>query len=153
MEYLSARVIKLTAALPSALKVNMTPKAMQNLSDKGEGARPARVGKDSGGVAPAGRRPTSGATKPSGKNTGGTAKDGKNVTGIANRTETRAESRRARIAIKHLQGTVRKVAKSCTEIKEKLNMMEDKAMAVEADLKSLKEQLESHGGQLTDIMW
>ncbi|KAJ1198641.1 hypothetical protein NDU88_002480 [Pleurodeles waltl] len=35
-------------------------------------------------------------------------------------TETRIESRRARIATKRLQGTVRKVAKSCTEIETKL---------------------------------
>ncbi|KAJ1151707.1 hypothetical protein NDU88_004487 [Pleurodeles waltl] len=68
-------------------------------------------------------------------------------------TETRAESRRARIATKRLQGAVRKVAKSRTEIEEKLNTMEDRTTAVEADVKALKEQLESHGGQLTDIMW
>ncbi|KAJ1115658.1 hypothetical protein NDU88_003880 [Pleurodeles waltl] len=35
-------------------------------------------------------------------------------------TETRIESRRARIATKRLQGTVHKVAKSCTEIEAKL---------------------------------
>ncbi|KAJ1119322.1 hypothetical protein NDU88_007508 [Pleurodeles waltl] len=35
-------------------------------------------------------------------------------------TETRIESRRARVATKRLQGTVRKVEKSCTEIEAKL---------------------------------
>ncbi|KAJ1172401.1 hypothetical protein NDU88_004248 [Pleurodeles waltl] len=68
-------------------------------------------------------------------------------------TETRAESRRAQVATKRLQGAVRKVVKSCTEIEEKLNKMEDRTMAVEADVEALKEQSESHGGQLTDIMW
>ncbi|KAJ1204266.1 hypothetical protein NDU88_008047 [Pleurodeles waltl] len=35
-------------------------------------------------------------------------------------TETRAESRRATVATKRLQGTVRKVVKSCIEIEGKL---------------------------------
>ncbi|KAJ1158238.1 hypothetical protein NDU88_010931 [Pleurodeles waltl] len=36
-------------------------------------------------------------------------------------TETRIESRRARVSTKRLQGTVRKVAKSCMEIEAKLS--------------------------------
>ncbi|KAJ1123902.1 hypothetical protein NDU88_002369 [Pleurodeles waltl] len=68
-------------------------------------------------------------------------------------TETRVESRRARIATKRLQGTVRKVVKSCIEIEEKLNTMEQRMMVVEADVVALREQCESHGGQLTGIMW
>ncbi|KAJ1213828.1 hypothetical protein NDU88_001459 [Pleurodeles waltl] len=46
-------------------------------------------------------------------------------------TETRAESRRARMATKLLQGTVRKVVKSCAEIEEKLCLMEERTTAVE----------------------
>ncbi|KAJ1156228.1 hypothetical protein NDU88_008952 [Pleurodeles waltl] len=68
-------------------------------------------------------------------------------------TETRAESRRARNATKHLQGAVRKAVKSCTETEEKLSVMENRTAAVEADIEALKEQTETHGGQLTDIMW
>ncbi|KAJ1110035.1 hypothetical protein NDU88_007390 [Pleurodeles waltl] len=153
----------------------MVPKIIQNFGDKGEGARLTRAGKDSGDAAPAGRRPASGATKLCGKNTCGTAKNGKNATGVSpqdsmgkdksqpvitcfltggtQERETRAESRRARITTKRLQDVVHKVAKSCTEIKEKLNIMEDRTTAVEVDVEALKEQLESHGGQLTDIMW
>ncbi|KAJ1178467.1 hypothetical protein NDU88_003713 [Pleurodeles waltl] len=67
-------------------------------------------------------------------------------------TETRVESRLPRIATKRLQGTVRKVVKSCLEIEEKLNTMEERAMAVEADVEALREQCVLHGGQLTDIM-
>ncbi|KAJ1165458.1 hypothetical protein NDU88_005886 [Pleurodeles waltl] len=67
-------------------------------------------------------------------------------------TELRAKSRRARIATKHLQGAVHKVVKSCTEIEEKLSAMENRTAAVEADIEALKEQTETHGGQLTDIM-
>ncbi|KAJ1135485.1 hypothetical protein NDU88_001924 [Pleurodeles waltl] len=55
-------------------------------------------------------------------------------------TETRIESRRARIATKRLQGMVRKVAKSCTEIKAKLCSMEERIVAVEEDVDTLKEQ-------------
>ncbi|KAJ1216084.1 hypothetical protein NDU88_003690 [Pleurodeles waltl] len=68
-------------------------------------------------------------------------------------TETRIESRRARIATKRLQGTVRKVAKSCTEIEAKLCSMEERIVAVEEDVDTLKEQNAARDGQLTDVMW
>ncbi|KAJ1126273.1 hypothetical protein NDU88_004681 [Pleurodeles waltl] len=67
-------------------------------------------------------------------------------------TETRAESRRARMATKHLQGTVRKVVKSCAEIEGKLSSMEERTMAVEGETEALRAQTTTHG-QLTDIMW
>ncbi|KAJ1084385.1 hypothetical protein NDU88_004534 [Pleurodeles waltl] len=68
-------------------------------------------------------------------------------------TETRIESRRARIATKKLQGAVRKVAKSCTEIEAKLCSMEDRIVAVEEDMDTLKEQNAERDGQMTDVMW
>ncbi|KAJ1213287.1 hypothetical protein NDU88_000925 [Pleurodeles waltl] len=68
-------------------------------------------------------------------------------------TETRAESWRARMAIKQLQGAVRKVAKSCVEIEEKLSTTENRISIVEAEVEVLKEQAETHIGKLTDIMW
>ncbi|KAJ1208933.1 hypothetical protein NDU88_004312 [Pleurodeles waltl] len=49
-------------------------------------------------------------------------------------TKTRVESRQARMATKRLQGTVRKVVKSCLEIEEKLSTMEERTIAVEADV-------------------
>ncbi|KAJ1088419.1 hypothetical protein NDU88_001576 [Pleurodeles waltl] len=68
-------------------------------------------------------------------------------------TETRIESRRARVATKRLQGSVRKVAKSCTEIEAKLCSMEDRIVAVEEDMDTLKEQNAARDGQLTDVVW
>ncbi|KAJ1150671.1 hypothetical protein NDU88_003461 [Pleurodeles waltl] len=68
-------------------------------------------------------------------------------------TETRIESRSARIATKRLQGSVRKVAKSCTEIEAKLCSMEERIVAVEEDMDTLKEQSSARDGQLTDVMW
>ncbi|KAJ1114337.1 hypothetical protein NDU88_002575 [Pleurodeles waltl] len=68
-------------------------------------------------------------------------------------TETRAESRRARIATKRLQGTVHKVVKSCIEIEGKLSVMEERTMAVEADVVALREQTTAHDGLLNYIMW
>ncbi|KAJ1170784.1 hypothetical protein NDU88_002656 [Pleurodeles waltl] len=68
-------------------------------------------------------------------------------------TKTRVESRWAWMATKRLQGTVRKVVKSCIEIEEKLSTMEARTMAVEADVEALREQSVAHDGQLTDIMW
>ncbi|KAJ1202777.1 hypothetical protein NDU88_006573 [Pleurodeles waltl] len=67
-------------------------------------------------------------------------------------TEARIENRRARVATKRLQGTVRKVAKSCTEIEVKLNTIEERTAAVEADVEALREQCVTQEGQLTDIM-
>ncbi|KAJ1087717.1 hypothetical protein NDU88_000882 [Pleurodeles waltl] len=69
------------------------------------------------------------------------------------RTETRAENCRARIATKRLQSTVRKVAKSCIEIEAKLNTMEERTMAVEADVEAIRAQCASQEGQLADILW
>ncbi|KAJ1161898.1 hypothetical protein NDU88_002378 [Pleurodeles waltl] len=68
-------------------------------------------------------------------------------------TETRIESRRARVATKRLQGAVRKVAKSCTEIEAKLGTMDERIVAVEEDVDTLKQQNATQEGQLTDIMW
>ncbi|KAJ1150096.1 hypothetical protein NDU88_002894 [Pleurodeles waltl] len=68
-------------------------------------------------------------------------------------TETRIERRRARIATKKLQGSDRKVAKSCMEIEAKLCSMEDRIVAVEEDMDTLKEQSAARDGQMTDVMW
>ncbi|KAJ1171520.1 hypothetical protein NDU88_003381 [Pleurodeles waltl] len=57
------------------------------------------------------------------------------------------------MATKHLQGIVCKVVKSCIEIEEKLSTMEERTMAVEADVEALREESAAHDGQLTDIMW
>ncbi|KAJ1175432.1 hypothetical protein NDU88_000720 [Pleurodeles waltl] len=68
-------------------------------------------------------------------------------------TETRVESRRARMATKRLQGSVRKVAKSCIEIETKLCTMEERIVAVEEDVDSLKQQNAMQESQMTDVMW
>ncbi|KAJ1185594.1 hypothetical protein NDU88_002386 [Pleurodeles waltl] len=57
------------------------------------------------------------------------------------------------MATKQLQVSVQKVAKTCGEIEEKLNTMESISSIMEADVEVLKEQVETQGGQLTDIMW
>ncbi|KAJ1201081.1 hypothetical protein NDU88_004897 [Pleurodeles waltl] len=57
------------------------------------------------------------------------------------------------VATKRLQGTVRKVAKSCTEIEAKLGTMDERIVAVEEDVDTLKQQNAMQEGQLTDIMW
>ncbi|KAJ1174371.1 hypothetical protein NDU88_006193 [Pleurodeles waltl] len=68
-------------------------------------------------------------------------------------TETWIESRRARVATKRLQGAVRKVAKSCTEIEAKLGSMDERIVVVKEDVDILKQQNATQEGQLTDIMW
>ncbi|KAJ1126869.1 hypothetical protein NDU88_005275 [Pleurodeles waltl] len=69
------------------------------------------------------------------------------------KTETRVESHQARMATKRLQGSVRKVAKSCTEIETKLSTMEERIVAVEEDVDSLKQQNAIQESQMTDVMW
>ncbi|KAJ1187676.1 hypothetical protein NDU88_004450 [Pleurodeles waltl] len=64
-------------------------------------------------------------------------------------TETRAESRRARLATKQLQGTV---VKSCTDIEGKLSSMEERMSVFEGEIEALRAQTTTHEGQLTDIM-
>ncbi|KAJ1121208.1 hypothetical protein NDU88_009329 [Pleurodeles waltl] len=59
----------------------------------------------------------------------------------------------ARVATKRLQGTVCKVARSCTEIETKLTTMEERIAAVEVDVDALREQCVTQDGQLTDVMW
>ncbi|KAJ1149004.1 hypothetical protein NDU88_001825 [Pleurodeles waltl] len=68
-------------------------------------------------------------------------------------TETRIENLHARVATKRLQGTVRKVATSCTEIEAKLCSMDERMVAVEEDVDILKQQNATQESQLTDIMW
>ncbi|KAJ1109895.1 hypothetical protein NDU88_007252 [Pleurodeles waltl] len=68
-------------------------------------------------------------------------------------TETRIESRHARVATKRLKGTGRKVAKSCTEIEAKLCSMDERIGAVNEDIDALKQQSATRYDQLTDVMW
>ncbi|KAJ1141654.1 hypothetical protein NDU88_007982 [Pleurodeles waltl] len=56
------------------------------------------------------------------------------------RQQTRIESRRARVATKRLQGAVRKVAKSCTDIEAKLGSMDERIAVVEEDVDILEQQ-------------
>ncbi|KAJ1094480.1 hypothetical protein NDU88_007553 [Pleurodeles waltl] len=68
-------------------------------------------------------------------------------------TETRTESHRARVATKRLQGTVRKVAKSCMEFEAKLSLMDERIGAVEEDVDALKQLSSTRDDQLKDVMW
>ncbi|KAJ1206462.1 hypothetical protein NDU88_001867 [Pleurodeles waltl] len=120
-------------------RTHMAPKMARNSGDKAEGAKMLRSGKDKGDPAGVNRRPVS----TMGRQTG------RNITS----QETRIESRRARVATKRLQGTVRKVAKSCTEIEAKLGTMDQRIVTVEEDVDTLKQQNAMQEGQLTDIMW
>ncbi|KAJ1092223.1 hypothetical protein NDU88_005335 [Pleurodeles waltl] len=67
-------------------------------------------------------------------------------------TETRIESHRARVVTKRLQGTVRKAAKSCTEIEAKLCSMDERIGAVKEDVDTPTQQSATRDDQLTDVM-
>ncbi|KAJ1165428.1 hypothetical protein NDU88_005856 [Pleurodeles waltl] len=68
-------------------------------------------------------------------------------------TETLIESCRARVATKRLHLSVRKVAKSCTEIETKLCTMEERIVAVEEEVDTLNQQNATQESQMTDVMW
>ncbi|KAJ1112514.1 hypothetical protein NDU88_000778 [Pleurodeles waltl] len=68
-------------------------------------------------------------------------------------TDTRAENRKARVATKQLQITVRKIAKSCSELEEKLNTIESRTLVVEGEMAALKDHVVTQSGPLTDVMW
>ncbi|KAJ1117898.1 hypothetical protein NDU88_006094 [Pleurodeles waltl] len=55
--------------------------------------------------------------------------------------ETWAENRMARLATKHLQGALKKVSKTCAEVREKSNAIEERT-EVEADVVGLKGHVE-----------
>ncbi|KAJ1128109.1 hypothetical protein NDU88_006488 [Pleurodeles waltl] len=78
-EYWLQRVAKFIVQ-PGTQEADMAPKAAQNFGDKGEGARIALAGKDSGDIGFTGRRPVSGVIQQGGKNTAGIVKEDKEVT-------------------------------------------------------------------------
>ncbi|KAJ1106465.1 hypothetical protein NDU88_003866 [Pleurodeles waltl] len=67
--------------------------------------------------------------------------------------ETRAENRKAQVATKQLQVTVWKIAKSCSEIEEKLNTVEIRTSVAAGEMAALKNHVVTQSGQLTDVMW
>ncbi|KAJ1173342.1 hypothetical protein NDU88_005178 [Pleurodeles waltl] len=80
-EYWYCAVRKAAKAIGTLLwisNVNMAPKHLQNIGDKGEGAQLTHVGRDGNDTGPASRRPASGPIKLSSKAGGGPGKDGKN---------------------------------------------------------------------------
>ncbi|KAJ1119149.1 hypothetical protein NDU88_007335 [Pleurodeles waltl] len=72
---------------------------------------------------------------------------------MAHREETRADSRRARVAVKKLQGTIHQVAKTCTTITERMSNLQSRAISLEMDVAVTRGQTEAHEAQLIDIQW
>ncbi|KAJ1119515.1 hypothetical protein NDU88_007700 [Pleurodeles waltl] len=73
---------ELVKTLPSTLKINMAPKIARNSSDKAEGTKTTRAGKDKGDPAGLVRNPIMITAKSSGINTTGVDRDVKNDDGI-----------------------------------------------------------------------
>lgn len=66
--------------------------------------------------------------------------------------ESRSEGRRARVSTKQLQGTVKKVAKPCAKIGDKLSAIEERTKEAEVELGKLKGQVKRNDDQLEDII-
>ncbi|KAJ1094340.1 hypothetical protein NDU88_007418 [Pleurodeles waltl] len=71
----------------------------------------------------------------------------------AQHKETQRDSKKARVATKQLQVAVSKVAKTCSEIGERIAAIECRADVLESDLGAVTKQAAMHETQLSDIQW
>ncbi|KAJ1191423.1 hypothetical protein NDU88_000739 [Pleurodeles waltl] len=67
--------------------------------------------------------------------------------------QTQRDSKKARVATKQLQVAVSKVAKTCSEIGERIAAIECRADALESDHGAVTKQAAMHESQLSDIQW
>ncbi|KAJ1138712.1 hypothetical protein NDU88_005093 [Pleurodeles waltl] len=67
--------------------------------------------------------------------------------------QTQRDSKKARVATKQLQVAISMVAKTCSEIGERIVAIECRADALESDLGAVTKQAAMHESQLSDIQW
>ncbi|KAJ1099381.1 hypothetical protein NDU88_004482 [Pleurodeles waltl] len=67
--------------------------------------------------------------------------------------QTQRDSKKARVATKQLQVAISKVAKTCSEIGERIAAIECRADVLESDLGAVTKQAAMHETQLSDIQW
>ncbi|KAJ1082935.1 hypothetical protein NDU88_003096 [Pleurodeles waltl] len=67
--------------------------------------------------------------------------------------QTQRDSKKARVATKQLQVAISKVAKTCSEIGERIAVIQCRADALESDLGAVTKQAAMHESQLSDIQW
>ncbi|KAJ1168229.1 hypothetical protein NDU88_000177 [Pleurodeles waltl] len=71
----------------------------------------------------------------------------------AQHKQTQRDSKKARVATKQLQVAVSKVAKTCSEIGERITAIECRVDVLESDLGAVTIQAAMHVIQLSDIQW
>ncbi|KAJ1155071.1 hypothetical protein NDU88_007807 [Pleurodeles waltl] len=67
--------------------------------------------------------------------------------------QTQRDRKKARVATKQLQVAISKVAKTCSEIGERIVAIECRADALESDLGAVTKQAAMHESQISDIQW
>ncbi|KAJ1190705.1 hypothetical protein NDU88_000027 [Pleurodeles waltl] len=67
--------------------------------------------------------------------------------------QIQGDNKKARVATKHLQVALSKVAKTCSEIGERIAMIESCASVLEGEVGTMAQQSALHETQLTDIQW
>ncbi|KAJ1153152.1 hypothetical protein NDU88_005914 [Pleurodeles waltl] len=72
---------------------------------------------------------------------------------MAQHKQIQGDNKKARLATKQLQVAVSKVAKSCSEIGERIATTETRTSVLEAELGTVVQQSTMHESQLTDIQW
>ncbi|KAJ1082343.1 hypothetical protein NDU88_002511 [Pleurodeles waltl] len=72
---------------------------------------------------------------------------------MAQHKQTQGDSKKARVAPKQLQVAVSKIAKTCSEIGERIATIESRADVLETDLGAVVQQTVMRDTQLSDIQW
>ncbi|KAJ1192558.1 hypothetical protein NDU88_001865 [Pleurodeles waltl] len=72
---------------------------------------------------------------------------------VHNHEQAQKESRKAKIANRQLQSSIKKVIKSCQDISTRIASMETRTEAQETEVKATAAQTATQGQQISDIQW
>ncbi|KAJ1194511.1 hypothetical protein NDU88_003799 [Pleurodeles waltl] len=72
---------------------------------------------------------------------------------VHNNEQAQKESRKAKIANRQLQSSIKKVVKSCQDISTRIASMETRTEALETEVKATAAQTATQGQQISDIQW
>lgn len=72
---------------------------------------------------------------------------------VAHREEARMDSKRAQNVARKMQGAVRKIGRTCSNICDWMSEVETRTATLEEDIAGSKGVVEAHEAQLVDIQW
>ncbi|KAJ1219276.1 hypothetical protein NDU88_006845 [Pleurodeles waltl] len=72
---------------------------------------------------------------------------------VHNHEQAQKESRKAKIANRHLQSSIKRVVKSCQDISTRITSMETRTDVLETEVKATVTQTALQGQQILDMQW